>query len=165
MALLFLDTLAQYRNRGRFLVHEFVLMPDHFHLLLTAAHDVSLEKSVQLLKGGFSFRAKHELGSNAEIWQAGFTEHRVRCAEDFGRHQTYIRDNPVRAGLADDATSYPYGSAARGAEIDPPPPGLKPPVTLSGRFARLKPGASTGIRSDDIPRKSVSRCPQNEVEK
>ena len=44
MARLFLDTLARYRREGRFLLHEFVLMPDHFHLLLTPAHDVSLEK-------------------------------------------------------------------------------------------------------------------------
>jgi len=33
-------------------------MPDHFHLLITPAHEVSLEKAVQLIKGGFSFRAK-----------------------------------------------------------------------------------------------------------
>src|SRR6516165_8912679 len=86
MARLFLDTLASYRDQGRFLLHEFVLMPDHFHLLLTPAPEVSLEKALQLLKGGFSFRVKRELGSSAEIWQQGFTEHRVRSAEDYERH-------------------------------------------------------------------------------
>jgi putative transposase len=33
-------------------------MPDHVHVLLTPAHDVSLEKALQFMKGGFSFRLK-----------------------------------------------------------------------------------------------------------
>src|SRR5208283_3910214 len=130
MAHLFLDTLARYRNQGRFLIHEFVLMPDHFHPLLTPAPEVSLEKALQLLKGGFSFRVKRELASNAEIWQAGFTEHRVHDSEDFQRHAAYIRENPVRARLVETAEAYPYSSAASGVETDPEPPGLKPAVNM-----------------------------------
>jgi len=126
MARLFLDTLARYRREGRFLLHEFVLMPDHFHLLLTPAHDVSLEKALQFVKGGFSFRVKREMESNLEIWQEGFTEHRVHDAQDFQRHAAYIRENPVRARLAENAGAYPYSSASGGVETDPEPPGLKP---------------------------------------
>jgi putative transposase len=125
LARLFLDTLLRYRGQRRFLLHEFVLMPDHFHLLLTPAPDVSLEKAVQLIKGGFSFRLKRELGSSAEVWQEGFTEHRVKGAEDFERHAAYIRENPVRARLAENAAAYPYGSAGGCIEIDSTPPGLK----------------------------------------
>jgi len=143
MARLFLDTLARYRNQGRFLIHEFVLMPDHFHLLLTPAPDISLEKALQLLKGGFSFRVKHELGSNTEVWQEGFTDHRVKNAEDFERHAVYVRDNPVRARLVENAAAYPYGSAAGSTEFDPAPPGLKPPIINGEQFAGLKSGAST----------------------
>ena len=47
MAYLLLDTLLRYRDQGRFLLHEFVLMPDHFHLLLTPAPEISLEKALQ----------------------------------------------------------------------------------------------------------------------
>lgn len=130
MARLFLDTLYRYRSQGRFLLHEFVLMPDHFHLLLTPAHETSLEKALQLVKGGFSFRVKRELGSHAEIWQAGFTEHRVQDSEDLQRHADYIRGNPVRAHLVETVAAYPYSSAARGVEIDPEPPGLKPAVSM-----------------------------------
>ena len=143
MACLFLDTLARYRNQGRFLIHEFVLMPDHFHLLLTPAPDISLEKALQLLKGGFSFRVKRELGSNAEVWQEGFTEHRVKNAEDFERHAVYVRDNPVRARLAENAAAYPYGSAAGSLEVDSVPPGIEPSITNGEQFAGLKSGAST----------------------
>ena len=71
MARLFLDALRNYRAERRYLLHESVFMPEHFHLLLTPAPDVSLEKAVQWIKGGFSFRVKHELGSALEVWQPG----------------------------------------------------------------------------------------------
>jgi len=126
MAQLFLDTLQRYRIQKKFLLHEFVLMPDHFHLLLTPAPDVSLEKCAQLIKGGFSFRVKKDLGSKLEIWEKGYAEHRVKDATDYERHAEYIRENPVRAGLVERASDYPYSSECRPSEIDPTPPWLKP---------------------------------------
>ena len=125
IAQLFLDTLFRYRDQGKFLLHEFVLMPDHFHLLITPAREVSLEKAVQLIKGGFSFRVKREMHSNLEVWQTGFTEHRVRDWSDFELHRRYIRENPVRARLVDGAAEYLYSSAAA-FTVDPEPPWLKP---------------------------------------
>jgi putative transposase len=41
----------------KFIVNEFVVMPDHLHLLLTLGSNMSIEKAVQLVKGGFSYRA------------------------------------------------------------------------------------------------------------
>src|SRR5580658_207992 len=41
-ARLFLQTLYRYRREGRYKLHAFVLMPEHVHLLLTSAHDVTL---------------------------------------------------------------------------------------------------------------------------
>ena len=143
LARLFLDTLARYREQGRFQVHEFVLMPDHFHALITPAPDVSLEKAVQLVKGGFSFRVKRELGLTLEIWQEGFTEHRVKGVDDFERHTNYIQENPVRAHLAKNPVEYPYGSEVVRMKLDPTPPWLKPQEKEIGKVAGLKPGAST----------------------
>jgi len=143
LARLFLETLARYRDQGRFQIHEFVLMPDHFHLLITPAPDVSLEKAMQLIKGGFSFRVKRELGLNLEIWQEGFTEHRVKGVDDFQHHALYIRDNPVRVHLAETPDQYPYASAAGGMTLDPTPPWLKPQGEEDAVFAGLKASAST----------------------
>jgi putative transposase len=122
-ARLLIDTLYHYRE-STCLLHEFVIMPDHFHLLITPK--TSLEKAVQFIKGGFSYRAKKELGSNMEIWQKGFSDHRIRDAGDYLRHVAYIRENPVRKHLCERAERYPYSSAAVGIELDPVPQGLKP---------------------------------------
>jgi putative transposase len=78
---LFLAIIADDRSKLRYSVHELVIMPDHVHLILTPAPDKSLEKAIQFIKGGFSFRAKRDLGISREIWQAGYTEHRIRGAE------------------------------------------------------------------------------------
>ena len=81
---------------------------------------------MQLIKGGFSFRVKREMNSNLELWQTGFSEHRVHDNEDFMRHASYIRDNPVRARIVETAAEYPYSSGVEGVDNDPEPPWLKP---------------------------------------
>jgi hypothetical protein len=52
-------------------------MPDHFHMLITVGAEMTVEKAVQLIKGGFAFRAGRELGFRAPVWQKGFSEIRV----------------------------------------------------------------------------------------
>jgi putative transposase len=122
-ARLLVDTLYHYRGSA-YLLHEFVVMPDHMHLLITPT--TSLEKAIQFIKGGFSCRAKKELGSNMEIWQKGFQDQRIRDAADYDVHRTYIHQNPVRKSLCGQAEEYPYSSAHAGFELDQVPQGLKP---------------------------------------
>ena len=125
-----INTLAHYRDEQQFLLHEFVIMSDHIHLLLTPAARISLERAMQFIKGGFSFRM-NERGS---MWQASFTNHRVRDCDDYERHREYVRMNPVRARLASCPEAYPYSSAARVLRMDPVPQGLKPrPVRIKTR--------------------------------
>jgi putative transposase len=53
-----IEQLNDCRDRGFFKLHAFVIMPDHWHLLLTPGEDTSLEKAVQMIKGGSSFRIR-----------------------------------------------------------------------------------------------------------
>ncbi len=104
-ARLMLDVLKHYDGTG-YALHAFVIMPDHLHLLITPSE--SVEKSVQLFKGGFSFRAKRELEWKGEIWQSGFTDHRIRDEEDWKRHLDYIQTNPIEARLTEDSIPYEF---------------------------------------------------------
>lgn len=126
MAKVFLGTLAHYRNEGKYSLHEFVLMPDHFHLLLTPSLGVILERAMQFIKGGFSYRVGKELERKMEIWERGYVDHRIRDRTDFANHVEYIRENPVKAGLAGAPADYPYSSAFAGFDLDSIPQGLKP---------------------------------------
>ena len=96
-------------------------MPDHVHLIMTPAQDVSLEKAVQFIKGGFSFQLK----SRSDVWQRRFTEHRIEDAEDFERHAEYIAQNPVRARLAASSREYAWSHLSYPGSVAPMPEHFK----------------------------------------
>ena len=135
-ARLFLKTLYHYRRQGRFQLHAFVLMPDHFHLLITPASDVTLERAMQLIKGGYSHAVGKEI-SRREIWQKGFTDHRIRNATDFEGHRVYIHQNPVMGKLVRNPAEHRYCSAFPGFRLDPWPPAPKAAIIAGIPAARL----------------------------
>jgi putative transposase len=124
MAELFMLVLLNYRSQEKYLLHEFVLMPDHFHLLITPT--LTLERALQLIKGGFSFHAKRELGFGGEIWEKSYHDRRVRDWQEYCAFRRYIHLNPVKKGLAVIAEQYPYSSAGAGMALDVVPQRLKP---------------------------------------
>lgn len=122
---LFVRVLYDYRAQNKFRLHEFVVMPDHFHLLLTVESEMTIERAVQFIKGGFSFRAGKELGMRSPVWQKGFSEVRISDAEAFQQVRNYIRNNPVMRRLVADAADYQWSSAHPGFELDPVPSGIE----------------------------------------
>jgi putative transposase len=137
MAQLLEDVLAENRRKGRFLLHEFVIMPNHFHLLLTPAAEIPLEKALQFIKGGFSYRAKREIPFAREIWQASFVNHRIRDAEDYKYHHTYIWENPARAGLSERPELFASSSASLVMEIGRPATRAKALSLQTAAFSRV----------------------------
>jgi len=111
------------------LLHEFVVMPDHIHLLLTPAYEIAVERAVQFIKGGYSYQLRKV--EKIQVWQESFTNHRIRDAEDFDRHSEYVRMNPVRARLVGDAAAYPFSAAGSAFRLDAMPQGLKPGFSKS----------------------------------
>lgn len=113
-----LKALMDCRRKGVYQLHDFVIMPDHLHLILTPGKEVSLEKALQMIKGGSSHHIGTERPSRFPVWQAGFHEHWIRSAHDYQRCREYVEQNPVKAGLATEAEHYPYGSASGAFESD-----------------------------------------------
>jgi putative transposase len=109
-------TILDYRSQGRFLLHAFVIMPDHFHALITPAPEVSLEKAMQFIKGGFSFRLKSKL----DVWMRSFNESQIATEDKFISCVRYVEENPVRRGLVAMPEAFRFSSAACGP-LDPMP--------------------------------------------
>lgn len=130
MANLFIELLYSYRDQKKYLLHEFVVMPNHFHLLITPI--VTLERAMQFIKGGFSFQAKKRFGLTCEVWQTSFHDRRVRDATEYEHFKTYIHDNPVRRGLVERAEDWPFGSADPKFVKDELPQRLKPVRLVAG---------------------------------
>ena len=131
IARLFLEVLFNYRIEKKYLLHEFVVMPDHFHLIVTTT-GITLERSMQFIKGGFSFRLNKGLKLKRVVWQPSFVDRRIRDALEYQRFKDYIWQNPVKRFLATMPQEYPYSSANPAIELDPVPQRLKP-VSLRAR--------------------------------
>lgn len=126
MAKLFIEVLLSYRDQQKYQLHEFVVMPDHIHLLITPI--VTLERAVQFIKGGFSFRVNRVSHLRGAIWQTSFYDRRVRNAIEYEKFREYIHLNPVKRHLAATSDSYPYSSATV-RSVDPVHQRLKPSST------------------------------------
>src|SRR5947209_6322054 len=111
MAQLLIDVLKSYTLTGKFKVHEFVIMPNHIHLLLSLDESMTIEEAMQLVKGNFSYRVRKELGFLREVWQRGFSDVRIQDRNSYLKHVDYINQNSVKAGLAKTPEEYPFCSA------------------------------------------------------
>ena len=92
-------------------------MPDHLHIILTP-RGITLERAMQFVKGGCSYAVGQTGRTNLEIWQPGFTDHRIRDEADYRQHRDYIHRNPVLARLCSTPEAYPYSSANPLYELD-----------------------------------------------
>jgi putative transposase len=116
---LFLNTLLRYQAQGKFQLHGFAIMPTHAHLLITPAVDQPTSRSVQLIKGGYSFAARDQ--QKKEIWHSGHHEHRVRDLMDYENQLRYIANNPPEDHLPSDYR-YVHTHPSHASIIDPCPP-------------------------------------------
>jgi putative transposase len=110
-AALLLETIDHYR--ASYFLHAYVVMPDHVHLIVTPT-DITLERTMQLIKGGFSRR----LASKLPVWQRGFTDHRIRDAADYNIRRNYLHQNPVETRLCSKPEEHPFSSANPRLRLD-----------------------------------------------
>jgi putative transposase len=122
----FIECLLHYRQEGVYALHSFVVMPDHFHILLTPGSDKALGRVVQFIKGGSARRLALEFGLRFPVWQRGFSDHRIRDSADFDIHLRYIWDNPVGKKLVSQSSEFRASSLLGAFAVDEPPQGLKP---------------------------------------
>jgi len=105
---LLIDVLRSLVAEHHFKLHDFVVMPNHVHLLIEVGSETTIEKAMQLVKGRFSHRLGKELGYKGEVWHRGYTEVQVLNKQSFEAHRRYIAENPVKSGLAANAEGYPF---------------------------------------------------------
>jgi putative transposase len=113
-----IDQLLDCRERGFFKLHAFALMPEHLHVLITPNRETSLEKAVQMIKGGSAFRIGKELNSRFPVWHTGFHDRWIRDAKEYRIRKQYIEQNPVKARLAETPSDYALGSASGQFPLD-----------------------------------------------
>jgi REP-associated tyrosine transposase len=88
-------------------VGRYVLMPDHVHLFVCGDQDFLIGRWIGALKQALA-RGIDWSNSKGQIWQEGFFDHVLRNDESMSQKWEYIRQNPVRAGLANNPEDWPY---------------------------------------------------------
>jgi putative transposase len=145
-AQILINILFKYRDQHAYQLHEFVVMPNHLHLLLTPGESISLEKCIQFIKGASSHEIHKRRNHKLEIWQKSFHDWTIRNEPDWHEKAQYIRMNPVRATLVDDPKDWPNSSASEAFLLDPIP----------DKFHQLSSAAEAACSSDVI----LGRKPQ-----
>lgn len=89
----------------------YVVMPDHFHWLLSLG-SIDMPRLMASLKGYTSrcIKARIDLGGSP-LWQDGYHDHALRREEDVQAAARYIVANPLRKGLVERLGDYPLWDA------------------------------------------------------
>jgi REP element-mobilizing transposase RayT len=89
-----------------------VLMPDHWHGLISLGERDQLSTLVQRLKTNVSRQVREARPDIPEVWAMGFHDHALRAEEAVVDAARYIIRNPVERGLVKRIGDYPYWNAA-----------------------------------------------------
>ena len=85
----------------RYLLGDFVVMPNHVHLLVGLLGTTEMEAQCYSWKKFTATQINRERKQTGEFWQSESFDHLVRSPEQLERFQRYIADNGSEVGLRD----------------------------------------------------------------
>jgi hypothetical protein len=94
------DTLFR-RDAVDYLLHSWVIMPNHVHVLVSPFPEKPLPGSVAGWKRFSATRIHKASGATGSLWQRDYFDRLIRDWDHFLNVARYIRRNPVKAGLAE----------------------------------------------------------------
>jgi REP element-mobilizing transposase RayT len=86
-------------------------MPNHTHSLLRRFEDVKLSDILKAHKGSTAHEANKLLHRDGQFWMEEYFDRYIRNADHFRNTVMYIEENPVKAGLCQQASDWPFSSA------------------------------------------------------
>ena len=111
LAQLLLDLYVSQRDQSAIALHGYVIMPDHYHVLVTLRAAESISGLVRGIHSLFARACRERTGLRGPVWQRRFYDHAIRDEEDWRTKLAYTHENPVRAGLVKAPTDYAWSSA------------------------------------------------------
>lgn len=105
----FLDTLGRMVQRFKLEVHAYVLMKNHFHLLVHTK-EANLSRAIQWLEVSYSvwFNRRHQ--RSGHLFQGRFKSFLIENDRYFTAMCLYIHGNPLRAGIVRRLSEYRWSS-------------------------------------------------------
>ena len=113
IGLLVEDTIL-HGDKSRYRLHEWVVMPNHVHVLATPLEGWTLTTILQGWKSVTARNANRILARSGRFWAPEYYDRAIRNEQHFLNVQSYIRMNPVKAGLCSSPELWRFSSAAKG---------------------------------------------------
>ncbi|MBP7948653.1 MAG: transposase [Verrucomicrobiales bacterium] len=89
----------RFFDGSRYTLGDFVVMPNHVHLLVGGLARNAMLKQVESWKKWSAMKINEALGRSGRFWQDESFDHLVRSEASFEKFRQYIAGNPVKAGL------------------------------------------------------------------
>ncbi len=84
----------------RYIIHAFVVMPNHVHVLFQLAQAKKIETIVQSWKSYSARKINAKMGRKGSLWQADYWDRMIRNETHFLHCKNYIQRNPAMAKLS-----------------------------------------------------------------
>ena len=110
-ALILWNIINNQRERERFYLLGFVIMPDHLHLVIIPKGETKISFIMQEIKKGSSRLINRSKGRRGKLWLDEYYDYVIRNENDLMEKMRYIHYNPIKRGLVDDEEEYPFSSA------------------------------------------------------
>lgn len=122
----FLRVCAEGLDRYAVELFSFVLMPNHWHLVLRPGKDGEMGRLLRWVTATHTqrYHAHYHTSGEGHVYQARFKSFPVASDEHFLVVCRYVERNPLRAGLVDRAENWRFGSLWRWNQGAEPPPAL-----------------------------------------
>jgi len=105
------DALLHFDGK-RYKLLEWVVMPNHVHVLVEINAEYQLSQIVHSWKSFTAKEANRILGTSGRYWQPDYFDRFIRDDAHYVNAVAYIHQNPVKAKLVTKPEDWPYGSAA-----------------------------------------------------
>lgn len=106
----FLDTVKRYKDKYSFYVYHWVLMNNHFHLLLSVDVPKCISKCLGAIQQVYAQHHHKRWKSAGRLWQGRFVSQVVQKEKYLFECGRYIERNPMRAGLVMHPWDYRWSS-------------------------------------------------------
>ena len=107
---MFLDVLRRAKKKYSFILKSFCIMGNHVHLMVKPTNGESLSRIMQWIFSVSAVRFNHMNGFTGHVWYDRFHSKVIQSLRYYVKVFEYIADNPVKAGLCSERSSYPYGA-------------------------------------------------------
>jgi len=107
----FIDLLSDYSNRFEASIYHWIIMPNHYHILLEIREPEKLSKMMAGVARSYVYYYQKNYNLGGHIWQGRFKSQPIEKERYLLSCGRYIERNPVKAKIVNFAEKYEYSSA------------------------------------------------------